>query len=76
MCTEHTKQVVNGTPGLGIMYRGIPRAERQQTDQGKNDEKKTKYADDFFAHKLVSGYSLLVTGFWLLVASHWLLVVF
>jgi hypothetical protein len=59
MCTEHTKQVVNGTRGLGIMYRGIPRAERQQTDQGKNDEKKTKYADDFFAHKLVSGYSLL-----------------
>jgi hypothetical protein len=66
MRTNDAEQIVNRAGYFGIVYRGIIRAEGQQTDQGKNDEKKAKYTDDLFTHKLVSGYGLRVTrcGLW------------
>jgi hypothetical protein len=45
------------------MYRRIIRAKRQEADHGKNDEEKKKYADDLFAHKLVSSYGLRVARY-------------
>jgi len=62
MRPEQTEQIVNRAPGFRIMNRGVMRAKRQQTDQGKNDQEKTKDADDFLAHKIVSGCVLRVTG--------------
>ena len=53
MRTDQTEQIMFRAPGFSIMNRGVMRAKWQQTDQGKNDQEKTKDADDFFAHKLV-----------------------
>jgi len=64
MRTNDAEQIVNRAGYFGIVYRGIIRAEGQQTDQGKNDEKKAKYTDDLFTHKLASGRWPLASGHW------------
>ena len=46
------EQVLDLAGGGGVVNRRIPRAVGNQTEEGKNDEKKEKYADDFSAHQV------------------------